>query len=435
MEKTTEIHQSSLHLSDPEPVSWKEAALASTPALIFPVVYLLSALVYRLLPPTSQNAFNFVSTLLSFGLLVVGVVWAWKAGWPRWSGGWIAWGWLVLLVPPGLLLQYWSQPLGNALNQFYLRVVLFTALALLLYRLMLKDPLKGILAALPLMNLFWLPHLEFVPEIRKGIVILVTWSVIALVSMLIMRLRRVDAAVGLALLSTFLVAFPYTYAANYLRVYSSDAPAAVIAHQADFSDLTYYFAPTLVGSFALLLGPLLASELWKLSKGAGKAGRIGFRLAFSGLFLSLIGNLAAMWFYENGKFSLWYRAIPGSGWQSWSDFLYFLNRLSPVFFAGLAYFGMALYIIGSLWVVTASRRVLGIPTLLVSILLVLVPTLLPVFAMYPAWFGLVKVPPQVPFGFLHPERFRYLAYLVGLITLGVAGWLAASLDQKETDFS
>jgi len=367
--------------------------------------------------------------------LIVGVLWAWKSGWPRWSGGWIAWGWLVLLVPPGLLLQNWGQPIGYALSQLYLRVVLFTALALLLYHLMRKDPIKGILAAFVLMNLFWLPHLEYVPEVRKGVVLFVTWLVIALVSVLIMKLGRVSAAVGSALLATFLVAFPYTYAANYMRVYSPDAPAQVIAHQADFSDLSYYFAPTLVGSFALLLGPLLASELWKLSKGSGKAGQMGFHLAFSGLFLSLIGNLSAMWFHENGKFALWYQAVPGSGWGSRADFLYFLNRLSPAFFTGLAYVGVALYIIGSLWVVSASRRVLGIPTLLVSTLLVLIPAILPVLAMYPAWFGLVEIPSQMPFGFLHLERYRYLAYLIGLIILGVSGWLAAQLSQKETGIS
>ena len=435
METSPEILQSPSRPPGPEPISWKEAALAGTSALIFPVAFLLPALLYRLLPPTSQNVFNLISALLDFGLLVVGVIWAWKSGWPRWSGGWIAWGWVVLLVPPGLLLQSWGQPIGYALSQLYFRVVLFTALALLLYRLMRKDPIKGILAAFVLINLFWLPHLEYVPEVRKGVVLSVTWLVIALVSVLIMKLGRVSAAVGLALLATFLVAFPYTYAANYLRVYSSDAPASIIAHQADFADISNYFAPTLVGCFALLLGPLLASELWKLSKGSGKAGRIGFFLAFSGLFLSLIGNLAAMWFFENGKFALWVQAIPGSGWGSRADFLYFLNRLSPVFFTGLAYFGIALYIIGSLWVVFASRRVLGIPTLSVSILLVLIPILLPVLAMYPAWFGLVEVPPQVPFGFLHPERFRYPAYLIGLFILGVAGWLATQLSQRETGIS
>jgi hypothetical protein len=435
METTPETFQSTSRLSEPEPVSWNEAVLAGTPALIFPVAYLLPILVYWLLPPSSQTVFNIISALLVFGLLVVGVTWAWKAGFPRWSGGWVAWGWVVLLVLPGLLLQIWGQPLGYALSQFYMSVVLFTALALLLYRLMCKDPIKGILAALPLMNLFWLPHLEFVPELRKGIVLLVTWLIIALVSMLIMKLGRASAAVGLVLLATFLVALPYTYAANYLRVFSPDTPAEVIGHRADFSDLTSYFAPTLVGCFALLLGPLLLYELWKLSKGPGIARRIGFRLAFSGLFLSLIGNLSSMWFYENGKYALWYQAIPGSGWQSRADFLYFLNRLSPVFFTGLAYFGIALYIIGSLWVVSTSRHVLGKPTLSVSILLVLIPALLPVLTMYPAWFGLVEVPPQVPFGFLHPERFRYLAYLVSLITLGAAMWLAAQLGQRETKIS
>jgi hypothetical protein len=435
METTPEIHQSPSRSPDPESVSWKEAALAGTAALIFPVAYLLPVLAYRLLLPSSQTVFNIVSTLLVFGLLAVGVTWAWKSGWPRWSGGWTAWGWVVLLVPPGLLLQYLGRPVGYALSEFYLSVVLFMALALLLYRLMCKDPIRGILAALPLMNLLWLPHLEYVPEVRKGVVLLVTWLVIALVSMLIMKLQRVSAAVGLALLATFLVALSCTYAANYLRVYPPDAPASLTTHRADFSDLSYYFAPTLVGCFTLLLGPLLASELWKLSKGSGKAGQMGFFLAFSGLFLSLIGNLAAMWFFENGKFALWVQGVPGSGWGARSNFLYFLNRLSPAFFTSLAYVGVALYIIGSLWVVFASRRLLGIPTLSVSILLVLVPILLPVLAMYPAWFGLVNVPAQVPFGFLHPERFRYPAYLIGLFILGVAGWLAAQLSRKETDIS
>jgi hypothetical protein len=428
MDTTPEILQSSTQ--KPEPVSWKEAALAGTPALFFPVAYLLPTLIYRLLP-SSQSVFNIISVLLVFGLLAAGVIWAWKSGWPRWSGGWIAWGWVLLLVSPGLILQSWSQ----LLSQFYLSVVLFTALALLLYRLMRKDPIKGILAAFVLMNLFWLPHLEFVPEIRKGIVMLVTWLIIALVSMLIMKLGRVSTAVGLTLLATFLVAFPYTYAANYLRVFPPDAPADVIAHKANFADITSYFAPTLVGCFALLLGPLLAAELWKLSRGSGKAGRNGFRLAFTGLFLNLVGNLTATWLYYGAGLARPYFWQYPSNLQWLVDSLYTLNRLVPAFMAGLAYLGIVLYLIGSILVVSASRKTQMAPGILASVLIVLIPILLPVLAMYPSWFGMVSTPPLVPFGFLHLERLRYPAYLVGLLILAVAGWLAAQLGQKEGDTS
>lgn len=433
METTPEIHQSSSHPPEPEPVSWKEAVLAGTPALIFPVIYLLSALVYRLLPPTSQNVFNIVSTLLSFSLLIVGVLWAWKSGWPRWSGGWIAWGWVVLLVPPGLFLQYLGQPIGYALSEFYLGVILFTVIALLLYCLMCKDPIKGILAALPLMNLFWLPHLEFVPELRKGIVLLTTWLLIALVSVLILKLGKPRYAVVLALLATFVVAFPYTIAANYLRVYGPGAPPEVIAHQADFGDLTYYFAPALICGWALLLGPLLASELKKLSERSGNKGRIGFRLAISGLVLTLVGNLMAMWLYNGGISRLWFPLYNMPGWRGIVNFMYYLMRVAPPGVAGLAYLGMGLYLIGSIQVVSASRQARMAPSILVSILIVLIPIFLPMLAMYPSWFGMVTAPPLAPFGFLHLERFKYLAYLIGLIILGVAGWLAVKLSQKEID--
>lgn len=415
MEKLSELPQASSRPVNPEPVSWKVAALAGIPALLFPLAYIIPILVLALVPVSWQAWFGFVLIIPFLVILVGGVTWVWKLGWPRWSGGWLAWGWLSILFPPVLLLQMWNKPFGNLLSEFYFRVVPFTAIALLLFRTMRKDPLKGILAALPLMNIFWLPHLEFVPEVRKGVVVLVTWLIIALVSVLIMKLGQVRYGVVLALLATFLVAFPYTYAANYLRVFSADTPADVIAHQADFSDLTYYFAPTLAGCFAVLLGPLLACELWRLSKRNYEKGRLAFRLAFVGLLLNFIGNLVAI------------------SRISFVGFLRSFVTSLPTLITGLAYLGLVLYWFGAFRVVRLSRQSQGTPSMLVSILLVLIPAFLPMFAMYPAWFGLVAVPPQAPFGFLHLERVRYLAYGVGLAVLVAGGWLAAQLNKKESD--
>jgi hypothetical protein len=415
---------------DPEPVSWKVAFLAGIPALLLPLAAILGFSL-SLVPDTWQAWFGFVVFIPFFVALLGGFIWVWKLGFPRWSGGWVAWGWMAILFPPVSLLQMLGTPFGYLLQELYFRVILFVILALLLYRLIRKDTVKGTLAALVIMNLFWLPHLEFVPEVRKAAVLSVAWLIIALVSILIMKRGQVRFGVTLSLLATFVVALPFTYAANYLRVFSADTPAEVIAHRADFSDLTYYFAPTLAGCLAVLLGPFLLFELRRLSQRIGVKSRLSYRLAFTGLLINFICNLLAMWWDSLRNTSQWILQNTLITSEGIKQFIRFWIPFLSNWVTGLAYLGLALYFYGAVRVVRLSRSSPGSPSILFSTLLVLILAFLPMLAMYPAWFNLVELPLRVPFAFLHLERVRYLAYGLGLAILVAGGWLAARLNIKE----
>ena len=112
---------------------------------------------------------RFLSTALTVMLvacLLVVFVLAWRRRWPAWSATW----YLVFCVPPLLLtvgLVSWLEQgqLEFNINQdafIYIWMPLFVAV--LLYAVSRLHPLRGLLAALPVIYLLWIPNMEFVAD-------------------------------------------------------------------------------------------------------------------------------------------------------------------------------------------------------------------------------------------------------------------------------
>ncbi len=152
---------------------WGEMILAALPFLLI----LLADVVPKLLVKSGLLAWegaalrylNTGLTVLLVGCLLVVFFLAWQRRWPAWSATWIP----VFCVPLLLL----SVGLFNLLTQgqisltisqdmlIYVWIPLF--IAVLLYLVTRLDPLRGLLAALPVIYMLWYPNMEVRPRIRS----------------------------------------------------------------------------------------------------------------------------------------------------------------------------------------------------------------------------------------------------------------------------
>jgi hypothetical protein len=103
--------------------------------------------------------------LLTACMLAVFIL-AWRRGWPAWSAVWYP----LFCIPPLLLAVGLSAWLGRGRFELTIsqEVVMYIwiplIIAVLLYAVARIDPLRGLLAALPVIYLLWQTNMEFVPD-------------------------------------------------------------------------------------------------------------------------------------------------------------------------------------------------------------------------------------------------------------------------------
>ena len=134
--------------------------------------------------------------VLTGSLLAVFIL-AWHRKWPIWSATWV----LFFCIPPLVLAVGLANWLVQGQLDFTISqdVVLYfwipLVIAILLYAVTRLDPLRGLLAALPVIYLLWQPNMEFVPDpIELAIKVL---SILLICLTIVFILRRGDWRTGL----------------------------------------------------------------------------------------------------------------------------------------------------------------------------------------------------------------------------------------------
>jgi hypothetical protein len=405
----------SLGFSSP-PVSWKESLLAALPFLAIAfsgLTTLLSGLGFSSSESPLLRILTTVFTL-AFLLAALGIfIFAWRKHWPRWSAGWYVFWLIAALAPLSLLSNIWDLPevfytyVQPAIWAFILMVI-----AWLLYRLSCQDAVKGILAALPVMGLTWILHQEFVRDDLEGTITLLSWLLIALCAVLILRFNSLRAGVLLALGTNILIGLAYAYEGIYFGgTLNFDAPGA------NWIQVLRSFLPQWVAISTLVLGPLLARNIREIGFRIQPAGLWMYRLVLSGLLLLIFCNVIASMIYTTDGLRL---SLQGKE--------VFLNTITwiglAIFIVGFTLFSRkALHdkVLKSPWILL----LLGLCSLYVPFALLLVIlagfTLTLAFFWYPAWSMLQGVSPIQQFPEFWPAA-------LGVLWVVVASWLVIYLN-------
>jgi hypothetical protein len=391
---TGEGQAAPVHLA--EPASWHDAALAGLPHLLMALILGMPGLLraYGVLAPYTQGL-PASETLFALGLagaIVLVLITSWRHGWPRWAASWYAYGLGLAALAVVMLLQNGTTP--TVLSEASVFVVLPLVLAWLLYGVSRRGRLKGLLAALPVVTVAWHPILEFVPIPTRAWTLLGGWLVTALVAAAIVRLGSVQVGVWLVIGLSILVGLPFSYARTYLH----NIPPAHASQPSPWG-LTNRFAPQLLASSALVIGPLLGRALRTLGERSGRTGVRSYRLALLGVLLTLMGSLGTFWLTTMS--SLWLYHQKGT-------------RLFTV----TIFLGVLVYLSGSLSLLVLTRRKGSLLSKATPFLAIIVPLGLPLVIMLNA----------IPFSTLagaHPVRSipKGVVYGAGLAWLSVGGWL------------
>jgi hypothetical protein len=220
---------------------------------------------------------------------------AWRGRWPAWSATWYP----FFCAAPILLVIGLSEMLVRGQPNFTIRqtisqnVVMYILIpliiAVLLYAVTRLDPLRGLLAALPVLYLLWNINMEFVPD---SIELAIKVPSVALICLTIaFVLSRGDWRPGLyAVLGMNLgVGALFAYGGIY---HGGTLP--FVAPGPNLVEVARSLIPQYLATSAILLGPLFA---WKFRQ-AGRSGSLGAKIAYNmalaGLLLVIMANLAGL---------------------------------------------------------------------------------------------------------------------------------------------
>jgi len=381
--------------------SWREVALAALPFLLILLADGLPKLLVEGGLWTWEDAgmriLNTGLAVLAIACLLVIFILSWRRRWPLWSATWYlffcALPLLLVFGLPALLIQ---GGLGLTISQdtvMYVWVPLF--IAVLLYAVTRLHPLRGLLAAVPVIYLLWQPNMEFVPD---SIELAIKVLSIALVCLAIaFVLRRGDWRTGLytILAMNLAVGALFAYAGIY---YGGTLPFT--APGPNFVEVMRSLIPQYLATSAILLGPLFAWRFRQAGLTGGRGRKIAYHLALAGLLLVIMANLAGL------MLTLQVGAPSTAG-----------NAMVPVVVLGLG-----LYLVGIVWLYqyqSFSRTTSGLAE---GVLLTLLPLGIPVMFMLPfiTWKWPVSSLYGIPLLWVLPHA---VSLLLGLVWLGLSVWV------------
>jgi hypothetical protein len=360
------------------------------------------------------NVAGIVLVLLLLAGLLATIYYTWRNQWPVWSASWYGYAALIAFLYAIEPLEVWIYPPDESFDGVGTLMLLLLGFAALLYWLTRCNPIEGLLMGMPLIILYWLPYMEFVPNqlsfwLESGI-----FALSALAAMAITRLNNLQRAVWLVLGASVLSGFAVAYAGTFWQ----SGPSGGVS-PSPFGQMLEIFSGSWLTSGALVLGPILAWGVWFLGKKQGKIGRAGACFIVSGWVSSLIGNLGYWWM--TGYFSSW--------WQSGSQTSLNASQILTVYqwaersatFVVLA--GLVMILVGASFL---AARLWGQSKLL-SVALILVPLALPL-VLFPTYFGDHIVPTGFSFEFVWlADTYRHFIFLLGALWLVMSGWTITRL--------
>ena len=313
----------SLGFSEPSS-SWKELLLAGLPFLA--IAYTgLTTLLYGLGVVSPESRFlTVLSVVLAVGMFLIALgifIFAWRKRFPRWSAAWYGFWLIAALMPLGLIENLWDVPQSYYVfvQPFFWGFILL-GIAWFLYRVSCQDPIRGILAALPIMGFTWFLHQEFVRDDLEGTITLVSWLLIAISAVAILRLNKLKSGVLLALGINVVIGLAYAYEGIYFGgTLNFDAPGP------NAIQVLRSFLPHWVSISTLVIAPLLARQYRELGYRLQPAGLWLYRLVLFGLLLILIANVVGTFIYVTDSLRHYLRnedqVLNGLSWAGFAAFI------------------------------------------------------------------------------------------------------------------
>lgn len=273
------------------PAGW-EVLLAGLP-------HVLLALAMGLLPlirAVTGSAFHPLDIVIMLALLAAAILALLLTVLRRgrvWAASWFSY-WFVavfMAVLRGHEALFPGRGFEYHMEGFVVNVVFPLIFAFFLYTVARNDRLKGLLAAMPLTLIVWLPYLENTPHtiidpVAKSLVQLVGWLLLGGAAAYTVRARRLSVSVGLALLPLLLCAPVIVWLAVY-----QGGVLPFIENGPSLAAVMQFYLRTLWITASLLLGPQLAVSFRAFSRQTAPIALWFYRLAMAGLLLVFIAAL------------------------------------------------------------------------------------------------------------------------------------------------
>jgi hypothetical protein len=385
------------------PGSWQAALFASLPHLLIAIFAVIAG-------STSDSLLLIVSGSILLFLLIVGlcltIFFTWRDHWPAWSATWYGYAGLTIFIFAILPPQGWQPPLDKIIGGTGSVILLLLSLATLVYWLSRRNPVEGLVMALPMMILYWFPTMEFIPGYIRNWLTAGMFLLGAVTASILIRTNLIRIAIWLVLGASILIGLPIAYA----RTYWNNIP---IEHASVPSPGQVFglFSIQFVAGAALAIGPILGWGLWRLGKSYGRTGRISTGLIIFGVLVNLFG-----------QFSYW-RAVSHMDYFKalGISFLYKPEHVSTILIVSIS---LLVILTGVFLLATLTwqhRR-------LFSVALVLLPFVLPALAMFPIYFGFHIQLPIIGIEFVNLNViFNYMLLLAGIVFIFAGGWMVIQL--------
>lgn len=398
-------HTSGEKIAESSTPGWGEALLAALPYLMFGIFEVIGTLLAEFGVISLENkgmaVLNFAGFVSLAAAVLITVVFAWRRGWPLWSASW----YLVYVLPLlGLLIWLANQAFDpySALGQISGFLIGTLFIAGVLYTITRLDRLRGMLAALPILFLLWLPNLEQTPlniipfPIHIGVTAaaaaIVAFGVIAMV-----RIRDWRSGFWIVLGTIMTVGLLYSYVGIYHggtlpNVAPGPSPVEVLKS----------FLPQYLAASSILVGPLFAKMFRKTGRSSATAGRVAYHLLLLGLLAVIVANLVGV--------SLSIQGFAGDTRTVYTTLGWVINA------------ALVAYAAGSLVLYFSARRSGALPDPAEVLLLTILPVAMPLTIILPV---LSATRPMTPlYGF--PVVWALPQALVlgaGLAWLLLSAWL------------
>ncbi|MGE5838660.1 MAG: hypothetical protein ACM34H_01915, partial [Deltaproteobacteria bacterium] len=267
-----------------------------------------------------------------FGLLLLAgflatIYYTWRNHWPAWSASWYGYIGLIILLFSILPYQY-HVGVADRIFASIRFIILLLCLITLLYWLSRRNPIEGLLMAMPVIILYWFPVMEFVPNSIRFWLTFWLFLLSAFTAMIITRLNDIRKAIWLVLGASILTGLPIACARTYWNnIPPEHSSPPTIGQMAEL------FSVPWLASGALVLGPILSWGLWNLGKRHGKSGRAGAILMIIGMAINLFGHFS---YWGSFSHQAYLNALPIS-------VLYRPNEISAMF---MVLGGLAVMLVG-----------------------------------------------------------------------------------------